>query len=64
MYCDVIFRVGEEEVVKEIKVYKYVLVSRSNVFEVMLFGCLLEISDVIFILDIEFGIFNVMLRFE
>lgn len=49
---------------KEIKVYKYVLVSRSNVFEVMLFGCLLEISDVIFILDIEFGIFNVMLRFE
>lgn len=60
MYCDVIFRVG----IEEIKVYKYVLVSRSNVFEVMLFGCLLEISDVIFILDIEFGIFNVMLRFE
>lgn len=60
MYCDVIFRVG----MKEIKVYKYVLVSRSNVFEVMLFGYLLEISDVIFILDIEFGIFNVMLRFE
>lgn len=60
MYCDVIFRVG----MKEIKVYKYVLVSRSNVFEVMLFGFLLEISDVIFILDIEFGIFNVMLRFE
>lgn len=60
MYCDVIFRVG----IEEIKVYKYVLVSRSNVFEVMLFGFLSEISDVIFILDIEFGIFNVMLRFE
>lgn len=49
---------------KEIKVYKYVLVSRSNVFEVGLFGYLLEISDVIDVLDIEVEIFDVMLRFE
>lgn len=62
MYCDVIFKVGV--VGKEIKVYKYILVSRSNVFEVMLFGCLLEISDVIDVLDIEVEIFDVMLRFE
>lgn len=49
---------------KEIKVYKYVLVSRSYVFEVMLFGDLLEINDVIDVLDIEVEIFDVMLRFE
>lgn len=62
MYCDVIFKVGM--VGEEIKVYKYILVSRSNVFEVMLFGGLLEISDVIDVLDIEVEIFDVMLRFE
>lgn len=62
MYCDVIFKVGM--VRKEIKVYKYVLVSRSYVFEVMLFGDLLEINDVIDVLDIEVEIFDVMLRFE
>lgn len=49
---------------KEIKVYKYILVSRSNVFEVMLFGGLLEFRDVIDVLDIEVEIFDVMLRFE
>lgn len=64
LYCDVTFRVGEEEAVKEIKAHKYVLASRSNVFEAMLFGRLSETSDVIPIPDIEPGIFNAMLRSE
>lgn len=62
LYCDVTFRVGEEEAVKEIKAHKYVLASRSNVFEAMLFGSLSE--TVIRIPDIESGIFVAMLRSE
>lgn len=62
LYCDVTFRVGEEEAVKEIKAHKYVLASRSNVFEAMLFGSLSE--TVIHIPDIESGIFIAMLRSE
>lgn len=62
LYCDVTFRVGEEEAVKEIKAHKYVLASRSNVFEAMLFGSLSE--TVIRIPDIESGIFIAMLRSE
>lgn len=60
LYCDVTFRVG----IEEIKAHKYVLASRSIVFEAMLFGRLSETSDVIPIPDIEPGIFNAMLRSE
>lgn len=62
LYCDVTFRVGRAGM--EIKAHKYVLASRSNVFEVMLFGSLSETSDVIDVPDIEAEIFDAMLRFE
>lgn len=47
---------------KEVKVYKYVLVSRSLVFVVMFYGSLLEVNDVIVVLDIEVEIFNILLK--
>lgn len=61
LYCDVTFRVGMAG--KEIKAHKYVLASRSNVFEAGLFGHLLETSDVIDVPDIEAEIFDAMMRF-
>lgn len=62
LYCDVTFRVGMARV--EIKAHKYVLASRSNVFEIMLFGSLWETSDVIDVPDIEAEIFGTILRSE
>lgn len=59
LYCDVIFKVGDIL----IKVYKCIFVSRSFVFEVMLFGYFLEIGDVICIDDefIDVSLFKVFL---
>lgn len=62
LHCDVTFKVGMAG--KEIKAHKYILASRSNVFEAMLFGGLSETSDVIDVPDIEAEIFDAMLRSE
>ncbi|XP_062578644.1 BTB/POZ domain-containing protein 2-like [Saccostrea cucullata] len=60
IHCDVTFRVGKEE--KLIHAHKYVLASRSPVFDAMLYGDLAEAKE-IKIPDIESSAFHVLLRF-
>lgn len=47
---------------KEVKVYKYVLVSRSLVFVMMFNGSFLDVSDVIVVFDIEVEVFDIFLK--
>ncbi|XP_062578706.1 BTB/POZ domain-containing protein 6-like, partial [Saccostrea cucullata] len=60
IHCDVTFRVGKEE--KLVRAHKYVLVSRSPVFDAMFYGDLAEAKE-IKIPDIEPPSFDVLLRF-
>ncbi|XP_061170988.1 BTB/POZ domain-containing protein 6-like [Saccostrea echinata] len=60
IHCDVSFKVGKEE--KLVRAHKYVLASRSPVFDALLYGDLAE-SNEIKIPDIEPSAFNVLLRF-
>ncbi|XP_062611532.1 BTB/POZ domain-containing protein 6-like [Saccostrea cucullata] len=60
IHCDVLFRVGKEE--KLVRAHKYVLASRSPVFDAMLYGDLAEANE-IKIPDIEPPSFDVLLRF-
>ncbi|XP_062586828.1 BTB/POZ domain-containing protein 6-like [Saccostrea cucullata] len=60
IHCDVLFRVGKEE--KLVRAHKYVLASRSPVFDAMFYGDLAEAKE-IKIPDIEPPSFDVLLRF-
>ncbi|XP_062592904.1 BTB/POZ domain-containing protein 6-like [Saccostrea cucullata] len=60
VYCDISFRVGEEE--KLVRAHKYVLASRSPVFDAMFYGDLPEAKEIT-IPDIEPPSFDVLLRF-
>ncbi|XP_048735903.1 BTB/POZ domain-containing protein 6-like [Ostrea edulis] len=60
VHCDVTFRVGKEG--KLVHVHKYVLASRSPVFDAMLYGDLAESDDII-VPDIEPSSFDALLRY-
>ncbi|XP_056002859.1 BTB/POZ domain-containing protein 3-like isoform X2 [Ostrea edulis] len=60
IHCDVTFRVGKEG--KLVRAHKYVLSSRSPVFDAMLYGDLAESDDII-VPDIEPSSFDALLRF-
>ncbi|XP_056023007.1 BTB/POZ domain-containing protein 3-like [Ostrea edulis] len=60
IHCDVTFRVGKEG--KLVLAHKYVLSSRSPVFDAMVYGDLAE-SDDIRVPDIEPSSFDALLRF-
>ncbi|XP_048749896.2 BTB/POZ domain-containing protein 2-like [Ostrea edulis] len=60
IHCDVTFRVGKEG--KLVRAHKYVLSSRSPVFDAMLYGDLAESYDII-VPDIEPSSFDALLRF-
>ena len=61
IHCDVTFRVGVEG--KLVRAHKYVLASRSPVFDAMLYGDLAETDD-IKIPDIEPSTFDALLRYR
>ncbi|XP_056002856.1 BTB/POZ domain-containing protein 1-like isoform X2 [Ostrea edulis] len=60
IHCDVTFKVGKEG--KLVRAHKYVLSSRSPVFDAMLYGDLSESDDII-VPDIEQSSFDALLRF-
>ncbi|XP_056002857.1 BTB/POZ domain-containing protein 2-like isoform X3 [Ostrea edulis] len=60
IHCDVTLRVGKED--KLVRAHKYVLSSRSPVFDAMLYGDLAESDDII-VPDIEPSSFDALLRF-
>lgn len=51
--CDIIFIVGTGEDKQQISAHKYMLISRSEVFEAMLVGLLHEQSNIIQIPDVS-----------
>ena len=57
--CDVTFKTGEN--LTEIKAHKFILVSRSRVFEAMFCGALAEPEASVTIPDIEADIFKMLL---
>ena len=58
--CDVTFKTGASEA--EVKAHKFILVSRSRVFEAMFCGPLAESDEPISVPDIEEDIFKLLLR--
>ena len=56
--CDVTFKTGENQT--EIKAHKFILVSRSRVFQSMFCGPLAESDEPIIIPDIEADIFKLL----
>ena len=58
--CDVTFKTGGNEA--EVKAHRFILVSRSRVFEAMFCGPLAESDEPISVPDIEEDIFKVLLR--
>ena len=57
--CDVTFKTGDNQT--EIKAHKFILVSRSRVFEAMFCGALAEPEASVTIPDIEADIFKLLL---
>lgn len=60
---DVYFVVGFLGVIRMVFVYKYVLVVGSFVFYVMFYGDLVEVKFEIYILDVEFVVFLIFLKY-
>ena len=60
LYTDIEFTVGKEK--EAIKAHKYVLATRSPVFEKMFFGALPESTSPITITDVEPEAFRNLLR--
>lgn len=59
--CDVTFKAGENQA--EIKAHKFILVSRSRVFQSMFCGPLAESDEPIVVPDIDGDIFKMLFRF-
>lgn len=53
LHCDIIFIVGSGDEKQEISAHKYILITRSEVFEAMIVGPLHEHSDTIEIPDVN-----------
>ena len=60
LYCDVEFKVGEEE--ELIKAHKLILAQRSPVFDIMFFSSLAETKSPIVIPDVDPSGFKVLLK--
>ncbi|XP_063449004.1 uncharacterized protein LOC134728350 [Mytilus trossulus] len=63
LHCDIIFIVGSGDEKQEISAHKYILITRSEVFEAMIVGPLHEHSDTIEIPDVNPHSFRKLLEF-
>lgn len=62
LHCDITFMVGSGDQKQEISAHKYILISRSEVFEAMLVGPLHEHSNMIEIPDVDPASFRKLLE--